>query len=161
MLLTLFFPDGATAQIGLPYDCTLYEPEVKQYLIQLLDEYSPEVQDQILQTFNTGPWEIVDDEGDMLMSKAAPETPPAAAAPSTSDSTNNLLQKIEQLQQLQVEAKTLSSTISEEREALEEQFRALEQKEEQLAQLQEQQKEISKELVELQKLLNELLPVSE
>lgn len=155
MLLTFFFTDGATAQVTLPEECVLYEPEIKQYLRQLLGGYTKEVQKQILRTFNTGPWEIVDDNGNILMKKSIKESD------TKSTFTKDLIQKIEELEKLQSAAKDLSSIINTEEQEINRKLKALQDNEQLLLSNYEQQREISKELVELQKLLNELLTIPE
>jgi hypothetical protein len=154
MFITLFFPDSSSINVPLPDDCQLYEPEIKQYLAQCVKDKDVEVQYQVMQAFNLGPWEITDDDGDIMLERKATSSPaPESLAPAP----NNLMQKVELLQQLQSEAKQLVSYIATEHEEIKNRVRLVEQKEQELNAIHQQQRELSKELIELQKLLNELL----
>lgn len=169
MLINICLPEGAPTQVEeveLPDECPLAEPDIKQHLTLAIKDYSPELKQPVLQGFNAGNWEIVDEDGNTVYqgtpkrvvntTEATPVTvqPPAPA-------TNDLMSKIEQLQHSQSQIKQLNIDIETETEEVNRRISYIEEKQTQVEAIKEQQRTISHELVELQKLLNELLATEE
>lgn len=173
MLFHIYYSLGSNNEtmvdeFELPDDCPLSEPEIKQHLLILLQDpsYESEVRNAILQGFNVGSWEILDNEKNLIYNPpakravgaaGAADKEPVIAPTAPSDSHNNLMSKIEQLQQSQSQIKELTLEFEKESAELQAQLRNLKTKEDTLKQLKVARREISRELVDLQKLLNEVL----
>jgi len=156
MLLQIFLGEHSPACIEFPDDHCLTESSIKQFLVQYLNNSQVDtVSKEVLGAFNEGNWEMVDDDGDLLVKG----TPKRAVAPQAVPAGQvNIMTKIEQLQELKPQIDQLQAEIDLEHAELTARVEALESKRATAEKLIEERQALSQELLDLQKLLNELLP---
>jgi hypothetical protein len=163
MFINLFVEESETQSVELPDDCPINEPDIKQFLVELTKEQ--ENQTELVKTFNSGAWELTDDDGNFLMEgKPKRQITPIVTTEVPSVASNDIMTKVEILQNSQSEIKALELDLANDKEALglllqqaEQLQQQAESKEQVIAMKKAEQQVASQDLKGLQQLLNELL----